>query len=173
MRMMTWSDFYVTTATAAAALLGLLFVAVQFNLERLPADQSQQWLASARATFLVFATLFLVPLVSLVPGQLHGELVPWTAFILLVSGWRIVAAWLPARHSILGRKRTTLIHALWLVVGPLALYAALLGYTVAFARGSAPQFPIAYILIGLFGLALRNSWDLLVELRFAARAEDT
>ncbi len=41
------------------------------------------------------------------------------------------------------------------------------GYTVVMAQGVHSQVGIAYILVGMFALALRNSWNLLVELRVA------
>jgi hypothetical protein len=43
----------------------------------------------------------------------------------------------------------------------------LLAYTVALTHGVHSHVGIAYILIGMFALALRNSWDLLVELHVA------
>src|SRR5713101_1159897 len=62
-----WHDFYLLVGTAAATLLGLLFVAVSFNLDVI-ADQSHANLrATAGLTFnsflyiLIFSLLFLIP----------------------------------------------------------------------------------------------------------------
>jgi hypothetical protein len=167
---MTWSDFYITAATAAATLLGLLFVAVQFNLERAPADQPQVWLATARATWIIFVTIFFAALIYLLPSQVGEGRVIGTALVVAVSGRRIVSAWLPVRREVSRQEATTLRRTLWIMIAPLVLYALLLGYTIALARGVSSQSGVAYVFIGLFGLALRNSWDLLVELRVATGA---
>lgn len=169
---MTWSNFYITVATTAATVLGLLFVAVQFNLQRAPDEQPRLWLATARATWVVLASLFFVALVYLIPSLSPADRVPGIAAALVVSGLRIVATWLPVRREIThqnmaGRRRT-----LWVVVGPLVLYAVLIISSIALARGQRVQVVVGYVLIGLFALALRNSWDLLVELRVASSAGD-
>jgi hypothetical protein len=161
----TWSDFYVTVATAAATVLGLLFVAVQFNLESLPADESQIWLATARSSWVVLASLFFTSLISIVPTFGPQGRVVGTAIVLVISGRRIVYAWLPVRERLRGSEPEHLKRTLWLMIGPLVLYLLLFGLTVAGARGAKTQGLIADAVIGLFGLALRNSWDLLVELR--------
>src|SRR5947209_16439538 len=99
MRGVTWSDFYLPSAAAAATLLGLLFVAVQFNLERLPADRSQQWLAIARSTWIVFASLFFTALIYLIPPFVGQGRVLGTAIVIAISVRRIVTAWLPVRRE--------------------------------------------------------------------------
>lgn len=38
---MDWSNFYMTTAGASAALLGLLFVAIQLHLDVIAAERSR------------------------------------------------------------------------------------------------------------------------------------
>jgi hypothetical protein len=82
----------------------------------------------------------------------------------IISARRIVAAWLPVRTAVAERRGTALKRTLWVMVAPLALYVALLAHAVALAWGLQVQSGIAYIFMGLFGIALRNSWDLLVEL---------
>jgi len=166
MRSVTWTNFYITIATAAATLLGLLFVAVQFNLQQLPASHPQQWLATARATFVVFASLFLLPAMSLIPGQGHQGLVLETGVVAVVSGWRIIVAWLPYRKEVVGERARAVRHALWLTVGPLVFYALIVGSTIAYPPKSA-RYTVAYLLVMMFALAMRNSWHLLVELRVA------
>jgi hypothetical protein len=164
---MSWSDFYVTTATAAATVLGLLFVAVQFNLERLPAGQPAPWLATARATWIIFATLFFVALIYLTPAFTANGRIVGTTLVVLISGRRTVSAWLPLRHATSGSLWETLKGAVWVMLAPLALYALLLLYTIAASRHGGSQGGVAYVIVGMFALALRNSWDLLVELHVA------
>ncbi len=60
-----WTSFYLAIAGAAATLLGLLFIAVQFNIESLTSDPSNRWRAVARSTFTIHVVLFLLPLIFL------------------------------------------------------------------------------------------------------------
>ena len=62
-----WSDFSVGLAGAAAALTGLLFVAVSINLERIVRFPTLPRLAASTLT--LFATVLVGALVILIPGQ--------------------------------------------------------------------------------------------------------
>jgi modulator of FtsH protease len=62
-----WSDFAVGLAGAAAALTGLLFVAVSINIERVVVLPTLARLAASTLT--LFAMLLVGALVILVPGQ--------------------------------------------------------------------------------------------------------
>ena len=58
-----WSDFYVTTGGAAAALTGLLFVAVALRPREI--RDSPMMVGRARAAFYAFVTVLLVALLAL------------------------------------------------------------------------------------------------------------
>ena len=71
-----WTPFYSTMATAAATVIGLLFVAVQLSAERIAGDQSDRWWAIAFSTFYMFLTVFFLPLSYLSPAlKPHGRAV--------------------------------------------------------------------------------------------------
>ena len=73
---MEWTPFYSTMATAAATVIGLLFVAVQLSAERIAGDQSDRWWAIAFSTFYMFLTVFFLPLSYLSPAlKPHGRAV--------------------------------------------------------------------------------------------------
>ncbi len=96
-----WSSFYLAIAGAAATLLGLLFIAVQFNIETLTADPSNRWRAVARSTFAIYVVLFLLALIFLIPG-LNSAFYGYALLIAVISGaMRAVFAWLPVWRSIL------------------------------------------------------------------------
>src|SRR5262245_16254387 len=60
--------FFGWTAGAAATLLGLLFVAVQVGFGRVNYDPGNRLHATARSTFSLFVTVFVVSLLFLYPG---------------------------------------------------------------------------------------------------------
>ena len=76
-----WTDFGVATAGAAAALAGLLVVAVSINIERILQFPSLPHRAAQ--TLILFALPLVTALLLIVPGQ------PSTALAceLLVTGW--------------------------------------------------------------------------------------
>ncbi len=164
-----WSSFYLAIGGAAATLLGLLFIAVQFNIEALTSDPSNRWRAVARSTFTIYVVLFLLPLIFLIPG-LDTAFYGYALLIAVGNGAaRAIAAWLPVWRSILHRRGERLWETLWLLVGPLVAYASLgrLGFDLLNNYPlSQVQESIAITLIWLFTIVLRNSWNLLVELTY-------
>ncbi|HEX2733183.1 MAG TPA: hypothetical protein VHM70_16345 [Polyangiaceae bacterium] len=67
-----WSDYFVAQAGAAAALAGLLFVAVSINLARVLEYPNLP--GRAAETLILLVGLLTVALVGLVPGQAAGVL---------------------------------------------------------------------------------------------------
>ena len=64
-----WHDFYLLAGTAAVTLVGLLFVALSFNLDVLVHETKAHVLAHARSTLLTFSYVLVVSLSALIPGQ--------------------------------------------------------------------------------------------------------
>jgi modulator of FtsH protease len=80
-----WSQYFIAEAGAAAALTGLLFVALSFNLERIAADQT--WLRRAGTGLIYLAQPLVVSLVALFPTGTATP-VAWT----LVAAGAVVMA---------------------------------------------------------------------------------
>ncbi|MBS1884745.1 MAG: hypothetical protein JSS97_17490 [Actinobacteria bacterium] len=64
-----WKDLFVATAGASAALLGLLFVAVSINLERILSYRGLP--ERALETLLLLLAVLIVSICGLMPGQSH------------------------------------------------------------------------------------------------------
>ncbi len=67
-----WTDFFVASAGASAALAGLVFVAVSINVERIL--QFRGLPERALATVLLLLSVVLVALICLIPGQSRDAL---------------------------------------------------------------------------------------------------
>jgi len=63
----TWANFFVATAGAAAAVTGLLFIALSINLQKIIAYPSLP--QRAAETVAVFASVLFIALAGLVPQQ--------------------------------------------------------------------------------------------------------
>lgn len=161
------TNFYIVSAGAAATLVGLLFVAVQIGPPLVGAGPIGRRHAIARSTFTIFVILFILSLYLLVPG------LPGSARALVLIGAsiggavRAVRTWVPVwRDKLQGRVEFRLWQTAWLLLGPLLTYGYLVARGIGQLRGVDPNgvdnaASAGFVL--LFVIALRNSWNLLVE----------
>jgi hypothetical protein len=164
---MDWTVFYGAGAGASATLLGLLFVAIQLNMDQITGDRRSRWRALARSTFDHYTSLFILSVLMLIPGAmalLFGIVVFWMG---VVSIGRLLWAWVPVWRNVFAQGEGGFFELVWLVLTPLGAYAGMLlfGYQ-AMTRGADPQLElnVAFCLVALFAAVLRNSWKLTVEL---------
>jgi len=166
---MDWNTFYLAICGAAATLMGLLFVAIQFNIDIFASDVSNRWRAVARSTFDNFVVIFLLSLFFLVPGvesQVQGVIV---ILIAIISGVRVAVNWLPVWRGVFQGSRERLLQLAWRLVGPLIGYAVIANFGWQLLQGHQSvldQQYFAYAMLGLFAVVLRNSWNLLVEVTY-------
>ena len=162
---MDWTTFFLCAAGAAATLMGLLFVGVQFHIDRLMTDV--RWQATARSTFFMYVFLFILPFVLLMPTLDNSErsivLFCMAAFGVL----RAERSWRPVWRSQQQRRTERLWQTAWLLVGPLAIYLSVA--ELALELNSATQTDgiytgLAWTMVGFFLVVLRNSWNLLFEI---------
>ena len=85
----SWSEYFMAQAGAAAALTGLLFVALSFNLERIAADRT--WLSRAGTGLIYLAQPVIVSLVALFPTRTGGPV-----------GWTLAAIGVAATTALIG-----------------------------------------------------------------------
>jgi hypothetical protein len=161
--------FYSVCATAAAALIGLLFVAVQLGPPLVPTGPLRRRHAIARSTFTIFGVIFGLSLYLMAPGpSLENHVI---AAIIAATGGsiRAVRTWLPVwRDKLQGRVEFRLLQTAWLLIGPLLAYAYLITGAVSSARrndGTVLDLNAEVVFIVLFAIAIRNSWNLLIEAR--------
>lgn len=155
-----WHDLFVATAGASAALLGLLFVAVSINLERILAYKGLP--ERALETLLLLLSVLVVSIVGLIPAQssvaLGLELLATAGVVAAIiirlpgvgaedmgrepAGWR------------LSRVGVRLMGTVPLVIG---------GLSVLTETGGGLYWIAAGIALAIIG-AVANAWVLLVEI---------
>ena len=156
-----WTDFAVAVASAAAALSGLLFVAVSINLSRILAFPNLP--ARAGQTLIMLVTPLVVALLVLIPDQrpdvLGAELLAGATLLVPALAW-------------LNRPSTRSVEEDWasyvvsrtapavLVVGFLATAGISL---LAVAGGGLYWIAPAVVIAIVSGLG--NAWVLLVEIQ--------
>jgi hypothetical protein len=171
---MNWAPFYAAMVGAAAAVMGLLFVAVQLSAEKLPADVRDGWESVAFCTFYLFLTAFFLPLWFLIPA-FDARARPEIALIVGAIGIsRVIRASIPIWHGALRIGGDRWREMLWYSVGPLALYMLILQEAGRAYYGHWTQSTdenIAIFLLVLFSLGLKNSWNLFAEAAFQSRGK--
>ncbi len=163
---MDWTTFYLSTAGAAATLMGLLFIGVQFRLGTHTSDTVSLWPLIARSTFSMYLLLFVLPMIFLIPTLSNTQHAAAVLVIALFGTIRAIATWLPIWHAI-RQHRERLRETAWLLIGPLATYLGLAYFAFQLNTTTRPddvQTNIAFTLVVLFSIVIRNSWNMLVEL---------
>jgi hypothetical protein len=165
-----WHDFYIIAGTAAATLVGLLFVGLSLHLRAVLSRSEVRSLA--RVTLANFGLILFVSLFMVIPqgsSSVSPELLGSGAFSLTV----IVPSLLAASRS---PTRTLRSYQLVLRFGFSALgYAGVIVAGVLLGSGSddAALSWLVVVAIVLLVVSLRNSWDLLVSVGAALDGEPT
>jgi hypothetical protein len=155
-----WHDLFVATAGASAALLGLLFVAVSINLERILAYDGLP--ERALETLLLLLGALIVGIVGLIPAESTVAL--GLELFLIATLIAVIIFRLPAPRTEetgkepgswrLSRIGVRVMGTVPLVVG---------GLSVLFEAGGGLYWIAAGIVLAIVG-AVANAWVLLVEI---------
>lgn len=165
-----WHDFYAISGTAAATLVGLLFVGLSLHLRAVLSRAEMRSLA--RVTLTNFALLLLLALFMSVPQDAASasiDLIVTGAVSLALSVPSLVAA----AHS---PTRTLRLTQLALRFGfSIVSYAVVVvtGALLAAGSFSTALYSLLGITVTLFVVSLRNSWDLLVGLGAVIHSGDS
>ena len=160
-------NFFIASASAAAALVGLLFVAVSIAPEQTvtrKAPMERQAVTGSAFTALINA--FFLSLVALVPHFNFGSIVvPFSCLCL-------VTTLIQARHLLLHPKSwQSLLRRTFLILLSLGLYGLeLVNGLQLLAAPSSTQpdivFELVWCLIGAFAVGLTRAWELLGAQRY-------
>jgi modulator of FtsH protease len=154
-----WSDFAAGMAGAAAALAGLLFVAVSINIQTVLSLPGVP--ARGAQAMIMLATPVFFSLALLVPGQPDAALAVELLVVAAVAGPALVRL---SRRAHTGQQptgswiSTSLVPAAVLALGPVLAAIGLLTGSL----GGLYWIPAA-VAFGLLG-GLVNAWVLLVEI---------
>lgn len=163
-----WHDFYIMIGTAAATLMGLLFVSLSLNADLITRQENADLRVLAGQTFtsficvLMFAVLFLIPRQG--PMGLGLPLLGIDAIGLVATVRRFIGA----RHSprrAWGRGSVALRYAI-----PAVCFAALLVIAVSVLMSRTDGlYWLVPVMIMLIWDASLNAWHLLLGLRETAK----
>lgn len=155
-----WHDLFVASAGASAALLGLLFVAVSINLERILGFEGLP--GRALEALMQLTCVLLVSFAGLVPGQ--GHLALSLELLLIVA---VIAA-IVTRQPVLatdeaGRERASWKATRWTVRLAGLGAMAIAGLGLALEAGGGLYWLAAGIALATVA-AIAGAWVLLVEI---------
>ncbi len=170
----SFETFFLATAGAGAAFIGLLFVAISIQPRRTfdpRAVAGAQHQRLAEATLLTLSNGFVVSCVALIPGVDIG----WIALVLGAAGTLIAANFVgflarSHRHEVSGRLPWLhLLRVVGLSLVATVVYAieGLLGLRLLLQPEVASGFrELALIIIGLYVLGMVRAWTLLGDPRY-------
>ncbi len=155
-----WSDLFVATAGASAALLGLLFVAVSINLERILSFKGLP--ERALETLLLLLGVLVVSIVGLIPAQSTLALGLELSIVALLIAF-IVLRLPPTATDETGQEQAQwrLTHLAVRLIVTLPLVVG--GLSVLLEAGGGLYWIAAGIVLAICG-AVANAWVLLVEI---------
>jgi modulator of FtsH protease len=154
-----WSDFFVATAGASAALAGLLFVAISVNVDRILRYRGLP--ERGLETVLLLLGVLLTSMVALVPGQARHTLGIEILFVSAAFAVMIVRRSL--RAGVSGEAAPAWLWGRWAVrlAGTVPLIVG--GVSVAAGAGGGLYWVAAGMVLAVVG-AVANAWVLLVEI---------
>jgi hypothetical protein len=159
-----WHNFYLMVGTAAATLVGLLFVSLSLNADAITRKENADLRVLAAQTFTSFLNVVMLAVLFLIPSQAPlGLGLP----LLGISGYGLyetVDRFLKTRRAqprAWGRggvARHFVIPTLCFVTLLVIAVSVLLGWT-------GGLYWLVPVMILLIVAASRNAWDLLLQLR--------
>jgi hypothetical protein len=153
-----WHDFYVFMGTAAATLIGAMFVVASIGGGFLTRDRSPEIRAFLTPTLVHLATILLGSALLLVPGlEAPSLLIPITAAALAGLAYSGLVA------TRLLRRRIDLGDRVWYAAAPFAGYGLMLAAAVMIAlRVPESLDTLALAAAMLLVASIRNAWDLIL-----------
>lgn len=156
-----WLPFFATAAGAAAALTGLIFVALSVNIARI----LEYWHLPARAAAAMGALMLILvsSLAALAPQPLvlvGGETLAFTAFV----WWLEIDSARQLLAAVKANNRPWREFAVGTAMGQVQVVPYLVGGVVLAQGSAAGLYWLAAGAVMVFVLAVVNAWVLLVEI---------
>jgi hypothetical protein len=149
----SYIGFFTGAATAAAALIGLLFVAVSLRPESvLGKGAPAKARAVAGSAFTALVNSFFVSLIALIPGTGFGWAVTAMALISLYSTFRL--------HRGLGKGESAVAQLTLALAAYLTQFVAG-AFLIASPGDQSLVETTAYVVVAAFGAALARAWSLM------------
>jgi hypothetical protein len=155
-----WHDFYVLIGTAAATLVGLMFVAASIGASYFTVEREHGLHNFLTPTVLHFTATLVACLIVIAPN--HGRL---SLGIILLVGSVFGLGYSGRRWLVVRRRKyeIDLADHLWYLVGPLTSYvaiAAAAGLVLFLADSELGLDLLSAALVLLLLLGIRNAWDM-------------
>jgi modulator of FtsH protease len=154
-----WTDLFVASAGATAALAGLLFVAVSINVERILAYRGLPERALQALLVLVGALVASLFALAPVADRTLGWLVMITGIVVTGATVMLERVSLPERHD-----RSVRAAIGQLVLSALGTLPLLVGGISLVAGGGGGLYWVLAGVIGAVVAAVTNAWVLLIEI---------
>ena len=167
--LVVWHDFNVSVVTAAAALLGLLFVALSLHLRSLASPRNAELRSVARSVFLGYVVSLGMGFLALFPQDLGTYGIELLILVVLAAIPYGLAARTGFRAMGVGYDRRVTIVQFIFGVG---LFAVTIGAALAVASGDERALfvigavPVLGLLWGVF-----NTWELIFRIPVASDDE--
>jgi len=155
-----WSNFFVATAGASAALTGLIFVGVSISLSKILSTPTLP--ERALISLILLLTIMILSILFLVPGQSNNML---GVEVLLLSF--IVWAAISKIDITTFRKKEKLYrnyYIMHIVFNQIAILAYLIGGIILLSAPAAGMYWIVLAIVSSFIKAVMDAWVLLVEI---------
>ena len=163
-----WQIFYATIATAAATLVGLLFVAMSLNVRMFTGNKNIGLKKLAILTLTNFLYIIIFALIFLIPRQ--GPI--GLGLPLMCNGFAGLMSTIPHLRTLLSNipqgisRRNTYIRAAMTLVAYLVLI--IVSFLVMVRASTASLYWLVAPMILLLISASRNTWSLLISVREAS-----
>lgn len=165
----SWETFYLLAGTAAATLVGLLFVAVSINIDSFRQNAYGDLQLYAALTFNCFFYVLLISLLFLVPGiSPLGLGLP--LFVLGALGLANVLIQRRKAQRIQSERNARGIAARFVAPSLCLLGLALVGI-LTIAQVAEGLYGLVVIIVVLLAVAALNAWSLLLRVEEAEEAE--